>query len=116
MSSITRHGVTRRWSDMVVHNGTAYFVEVPDDPTESPADQFRRVLAQVDERLKLANSDRTRLLHVLIYLPEAEDLPVFNAIWDEWVPEGSAPSRACVHARLAASGYRVELVLTAAAG
>jgi enamine deaminase RidA (YjgF/YER057c/UK114 family) len=113
---ISRHGVTRRWSDIVVFGGMAYFVEVPDDPNLPPPDQFRQVLRQVDDRLAAVCSDRTKLLQVLIYLPEPGDLQEFNAIWDAWVPEGHAPSRACVHARLAAAGYRVELVITAAAG
>lgn len=114
MSEIVRHGVTRRWSDAVVHQGTAYFVEVPDEPTLNPAEQFHQVLAQVDTRLAQLGADKTRLLQVLIYLPEAGDLTTFNEIWDAWVPEGHAPSRACVHAPLAAPGYRVELVITAA--
>jgi len=114
--AISRHGVTRRWSDIVVFGGMAYFVEVPDDPNLPPPDQFRQVLRQVDDRLAAVCSDRTKLLQVLIYLPEPGDLQEFNAIWDAWVPEGHAPSRACVHAKLAAAGYRVELVITAAAG
>ena len=114
MSEIVRHGVTRRWSDAVVHQGTAYFVEVPDEPTLGPAEQFHQVLAQVDTRLAQLGAEKTRLLQVLIYLPEAGDLTMFNEIWDAWVPEGHAPSRACVHAPLAAPGYRVELVITAA--
>ncbi|MFM8172510.1 MAG: Rid family hydrolase, partial [Pirellulaceae bacterium] len=43
-----------------------------------------------------------------------EDLATFNSIWDAWVPAGHAPVRACIHAALAAPGYRVELVVTAA--
>jgi len=111
---IVRHGINQRWSDAVVFGSVAYFVEVPDDPALSPADQFDQVLAQVDTRLALVGSDRTSLLQVMIYLPEASDLNVFNRIWDAWVPEGHAPSRACIHAALAAPGYRVELVITAA--
>lgn len=99
----------------MLYGGVAYFVEVPDDPQLAPRAQFEQVLAQVDARLRQIGSDRTRLLQVLIYLPEAGDLPLWNELWDAWVPEGHAPSRACVHARLAAPGYRVELVLTAAA-
>ena len=33
MSDIQRIGVTRRWSDAVVHNHVAHFVEVADDPS-----------------------------------------------------------------------------------
>lgn len=115
-TEIVRHGITQRWSDAVVFGSIAYFVEVPDDPTLPPVDQFHQVLAQVDTRLALVGSDRTRLLQVMIYLPHPEDLAEFNRLWDAWVPTGHAPSRACVHAQLAAPGYRIELVLTAAIG
>lgn len=112
--SIERHGVTQRWSDLVAHRGVAYFVEVPDDPTADAQSQFTQVFQQIDARLALVGSTREHLLSVLIYLPNPEDLPLFNALWDAWVPTGHAPSRACVHAQLAAPGYRVELILTAA--
>lgn len=111
---IDRIGVTSRWSDAVIYNGVAYFVEVPDDPELPAAEQFQQVLRQVDQRLEQIGSDRSRLLQVMIYLPEAQDLTAFNELWDQWVPMGHAPSRACVHAALAAPGYRVELVITAA--
>lgn len=113
-SNIERYGITRRWSDAVVFGSVAYFVEVPDDPQLSAEDQFHQVLSQVDTRLALVDSDRSRLLQVMIYLPDPNDLLLFNRIWDAWVPDGHAPSRACVHASLAAPGYRVELVITAA--
>ncbi|MGL5073170.1 MAG: RidA family protein, partial [Aeromonas salmonicida] len=29
MTAITRIGTTQRWSDVVIHNGTLYVVEVP---------------------------------------------------------------------------------------
>ncbi len=29
MPAITRIGTTQRWSDVVIHNGTLYVVEVP---------------------------------------------------------------------------------------
>ena len=95
--SIVRYGVTKRWSDLVAYRGVAYFVEVPDDPTASAQTQFHQVLSQVDERLKLVGSDREKLLSAMIYLPDPSDLPLFNSIWDDWVPQGHAPSRACVH-------------------
>ena len=113
-TDITRFGVTRRWSDAVVFGGVAYFVEVPEDTTVSPREQFQQVLDLVDERLASVGSDRTRLLQVMIYLPQPDDLAEFNSLWDAWVPEGHAPSRACIHAQLASKDYRIELVVTAA--
>jgi enamine deaminase RidA (YjgF/YER057c/UK114 family) len=113
MSELIRYGVTRRWSDAVVVGGIAYFVEVPDDPSLSADDQFVQIFKQVDARLAQVGSDKTRLVQVLVYLPHPLDLALFNRLWDEWVPEGHAPSRACTHPALAAPGYRVELVVTA---
>jgi enamine deaminase RidA (YjgF/YER057c/UK114 family) len=98
----------------VVYRGIAYFVEVPDDPNVNPTEQFAQLFRQVDERLAQAGSSKERMLQVLIYLPFAEDLSLFNTMWEAWVPLGHAPSRACVHVPLAAPGYRAELVITAA--
>ncbi len=114
MTDIQRIGVQKRWSDVVIHRGTAYFVEIPDDPTLGLEDQIRQVFSQVESRLAGFGSDMTKLLQVMVYLPEPEDFGTFNELWDAWLPEGHAPSRACVHCPLAAKGYRLELVLTAA--
>jgi len=114
MADISRFGTTARWSDLVIHNGVAYFVEVPENPELDPRAQFDQLFRQVDERLALAKSSRQRLLQVLIYLPFPEDLPLFNELWDAWIPRGHAPSRACIHTQLAAPGYRAELIITAA--
>jgi enamine deaminase RidA (YjgF/YER057c/UK114 family) len=37
-----------------------------------------------------------------------------NAVWDNWVPEGHAPARACGEAKLARPELRVEIIVTAA--
>jgi enamine deaminase RidA (YjgF/YER057c/UK114 family) len=113
MSDIQRIGVTRRWSDAVIHRGTAYFVEVADDPHQDASGQIAQILAQIDVRLALFGSDRTHLLQVLIYLVDLKDGTVLNELWDNWVPMGHAPARACVQVGLA-PGYQVEMVITAA--
>ena len=114
MSDIERIGVTRRWSDAVIYGGTAFFVEVADDPSQDARGQTAQILAQIDARLAHFGSNRTQLLQVLIYLPDLADGTILNELWDNWVPVGHAPARACVQAGLA-PGYRVEMVVTAAA-
>lgn len=111
-TDIQRIGVTRRWSDAVLYGGTAWFVEVA-DPGQSIREQVTQILEQIDVRLKLVGSDRTRLLQVQIFLASLTDGNVLNELWDAWVPEGHAPARACVQAGLA-PGYLVEMVITAA--
>ena len=113
MTLIQRHGVTRRWSDAVVHNGIAHFVEVADDPSQDMDGQVAQILTQIDTRLAIVGSDRTRLLQVLIYITDLKQITILNEQWDNWVPAGHAPSRACVQAGLAA-GYLIEMVVTAA--
>ncbi len=39
-----------------------------------------------------------------------------NKAWDEWVPHGFTPARATVEAKLARPEWKVEIVVTAAAG
>ncbi len=111
---IQRHGTTRRYSDSVVHNGTVYLVEVPSNPEGDIAEQTRNVLSSVERLLAQAGSTRARLLMVTIYLADMADYDVMNAIWDDWIPAGCAPTRACVQARLANPDWRLELVVTAA--
>jgi enamine deaminase RidA (YjgF/YER057c/UK114 family) len=112
--SITRHGTTARWSDIVIHNRTAYLVEVANDPRGDLEDQTRQVLAQLQATLARAGSDPSRLLTVTVWLRDIGEIAVFNRLWDAWIPAGHAPSRACVQAALAHPDYRVELQVTAA--
>ena len=111
--SIQRHGTTRRYSDSVVHQGTVYLVEVPGVEGDI-ATQTASLLASVDKLLVEAGSDKSKLLMVTVYLVDLADYNGMNAVWDAWVPEGCAPTRACVQARLANPGWRVEMAITAA--
>lgn len=111
---IQRYGTTRRYSDSVVHNGTVYLVEVPASPDGDIIAQTESLLSGVDRLLAEAGSDKHKLLMVTVYLADMADYDGMNAVWDAWVPEGRAPTRACVQARLANPGWRVEMAVTAA--
>ncbi len=112
--SIERIGTTRRYSDSVTHANTVYLVEVPQTLDADIGTQTRELLACVEHTLLKAGSNKTQLLQVTLYLRDMEDYAAMNAVWDEWVPAGTAPSRACIEARLANSGWRIEAVITAA--
>lgn len=112
--NIQRHGTTRRYSDSVVHQGTVYLVEVPASPDGDIGAQTRSLLSSVEQLLTQAGSDKSKLLMVTVYLADMADYDGMNAVWDAWVPEGCAPTRACVQARLANPGWRVEMAITAA--
>jgi len=112
--SIQRYGTTARYSDCVVHQGVAYLVEVPANLDADIGAQTQNLLASIERQLLAVGSDKSRLLLVTIYLAEMADYEAMNAVWDAWLPAGSAPVRACVQARLANPAYRVEMVVTAA--
>ena len=115
MSDIQRAGTTPRYSDFTVHQGVVYCVEVPPDEMAGVSDQTAGMLASLEQLLHQAGSGKDRLLMATLYLTDMADYDVVNAVWDAWLPAGTAPSRACVQvARLAKPGWRVEVGVQAA--
>jgi enamine deaminase RidA (YjgF/YER057c/UK114 family) len=112
-SPIQRINPAAQWSDAVVHNGTAYFVEVPESGTDITS-QSQAVFAQAERTLALAGSNKSRLLMATIYLKHMADRAAFNAEWQAWLPEGCAPARVCVSAEMASPDYLLEIAFTAA--
>ena len=69
----------------------------------------------IERQLKKLGSAPSRILMATIYLTDLADCEAMNAVWDAWVPPGSAPARACVKvAGLVDPGWRIEIALSAA--
>jgi enamine deaminase RidA (YjgF/YER057c/UK114 family) len=112
---VQRFDVGARLSEMAVHNGVCYLAgQVAADGSQDITGQARQVLAAIDALLARAGSDKSRLLMCQIYLKDLADFPALNAVWEAWLPAGSAPPRATVQAQLAKPEWRVEMVVTAA--
>lgn len=114
MTEIHRSGTTRRWSDTVSWQGLLFLCEVPSQLDADIKGQASEVLAALAQRLAEAGSDNRRILNATIYIPDPADLAGFNAVWDDWVPAGCAPVRACIHAPLTDARMRVEIQMMAA--
>ena len=115
MSGIARLHVAARYSEAAIFNGVVYLAGmVPECAETDIASQTADVLRQIDQRLKEAGSDKTRLLRVQIYLADIQDIAAMNAVWDAWVAPGHAPPRATVQAALGDPRWRIEIVATAA--
>ncbi|MFG1298818.1 RidA family protein [Xanthobacter sp. V3C-3] len=112
--SITRLHQGPRMSQAVVHGNTVYVAGQVAAPGESVTAQTTAVLAQVDALLAEAGSDRDHLLNAIIWLADMNDFAEMNAVWDAWIAGHGAPARATGEARLAAPGYKVEIIITAA--
>ena len=114
-NSITRFHVGARLSESAVFNGVVYLAGmVPEAGDTDIEGQTRDVLNQIEQRLREAGSDKSRLLRVQIYLSNIDDIQAMNTVWDAWVTPGNTPPRATVEARLANPNYKIEVVATAA--
>ena len=116
MSDITRVKTSERASMIVRHGDVIYLSgQVAEDPEADIQDQTRSVLARIDALLAEAGSDNEHLLSATIYLRDiANDFAAMNEVWNDWVPRGHAPARACVEARMARSHLLVEISVVAA--
>ncbi|MGC7405326.1 RidA family protein [Pandoraea pneumonica] len=115
-NEIKRLKTNARMSQVVIANNVVYLAgQVPDTPNISVTQQTTEILTRIDELLALAGVDKTRLLTANIWLSDAKHFAEFNAVWDAWVPEGHAPTRACVQSPLMRAGLEVEIAVTALA-
>lgn len=115
MLTIQRYETGPRMSQAVECNGFVFLAgQVASDTSLDAGGQMVQVLAAIDRLLQAAGSDKTRIVSATLWLLNIDDYASVNVAWDAWVPAGHAPARACVEARLAAPGYRVEVGIVAA--
>jgi enamine deaminase RidA (YjgF/YER057c/UK114 family) len=105
-----------RFCRVLSHKGIVYLAGMTaDDLSGDTTQQTRDVLAKIDSYLAKAGSDKTKILSTTIWLRDIADFDKMNAAWDAWIDKSAMPVRATVEARLAGDGYRVEIMVTAAA-
>lgn len=104
-----------RMSRIVKHNGTIYLCgQVCADSTKDITEQTQTMLDKVEALLLQAGSDKEHMLSATIYIKDMSMFAEMNAVWDNWVPEGHAPARACVEASMARDALLVEISVVAA--
>ena len=115
MNAIARMETTDRMSKIVIHQDTVYLCGQVADNGEAPISrQTENMLAKVERLLQQAGSGKEHMLSATIYLRDMKDFAGMNAVWDQWVPQGHAPVRACVEARMARPDLLVEVSIVAA--
>ena len=74
-------------SQAVVHNQTVYLCGVTaPDKTKGMEDQTRQVFDKIDELLKAAGSDKSRILTATIWLADINTRPAMTQMWKAWLP------------------------------
>ena len=111
--TITRIDPNSRMSEAVIHGDTIYLAGQIGAPGADITTQTRAVLAEIDDLLARAGSDKTRIVMAQIFIADLADFAAMNEVWDEWVPAGNAPPRATVEAQLARPEWKIEIVVTA---
>lgn len=113
--NIERIQTKARMSRIVKYNGTIYLCgQVCKDAAQGITEQTKSMLDKVDSLLAEAGSDKAHILSATIYIKEMQYFTEMNAVWDAWVPEGHAPARACVEAKMAREALLVEISVIAA--
>lgn len=112
---IERMETAQRMSRIVKHNGTIYLCgQVCKDSNLGIKEQTESMLEKVDGLLEQAGSSRQHLLSATIYIKDMQYFAQMNEVWDNWVPPGHAPARACVEAKMARDELLVEISVIAA--
>jgi enamine deaminase RidA (YjgF/YER057c/UK114 family) len=114
--TIQRFKSGTRFCHVLRHADTVYLAGMTaDELSGDVVQQTRDTLAKIDHHLAMAGSDKSKLLSALIWLRDIADFDRMNSVWDGWIDPSNMPVRATVEARLAGDGYRVEIMVTAAA-
>ncbi len=91
-----------------------FVVKFSADATKDITEQTQTMLDKVDVLLAQAGSDKEHMLSATIYIKDMSMFAEMNAVWDNWVPAGHAPARACVEASMARDTLLVEISVIAA--
>ena len=108
------HHSGSRMSQLVIHGQTVYLAGQVGTPGDDIQSQTRQCLEKVDALLAEAGTSKSRALQVIVWLADMADFAAMNEIYDAWIDPAAPAARACGEAKLAAPGYKVEFIVTAA--
>ena len=112
---IQRIDTSARLSRVVVFNGAVHIGGLlPNRSDVSVGDQTREILEKIDSLLAKAGSEKSRLVSAMVWLKDISTVSDMNEVWQAWVPEGTAPARACVESVPGSKEFAVEISVIAA--
>lgn len=115
MSNIARHQSDSRLSRVVTHNGVVHIAGTTADNRAAPMKgQTEEVLKKIDALLKVAGTDKSRLLSAVVYVSDMRLKPQMDEAWVAWMDPKNPPARATVETRLGTPDTLVEIMAIAA--
>jgi len=103
------------WNSRAVVHGDLVFLSgtVADDKTLSMKGQTQQVLRKIDDALKAAGTDKSKILSATVYLADINGKDEMNEAWIAWMDKENPPARAAVAVTLT-PGTLVEIMVCAA--
>ena len=98
----------------VIRDDTVYLSGVIADGTGDIRAQTAQVLQRIDQLLRAAGTDKSRLLTAQVWLADMSTFVEHNETWNQWVDPENPPVRVCVQAQLNHPSLLVEIMVTAA--
>jgi enamine deaminase RidA (YjgF/YER057c/UK114 family) len=113
--TIKRHEPSKIYSKVVEANGFVYTAGiVADDISQDVKGQTQQILREIDRLLKLAGTDKTKVVSASIWVSDIRQRDAMNEAWNAWTGGENLPGRACVEAKLADPRMLVEIAVVAA--
>ena len=113
MAGVERIGAGPHLSHVAIHAGVVHVSGVV-SPGGSVREQTRNVLTGIDELLRGARSDKSRILSATVWLTDMRNFQQMDGVWGEWLCAGNAPARSCIEAKLSLLDFSVAIAVTAA--
>ena len=113
--TIKRHEPSKIYSKVVEANGFVFTAGiVADDVTQDVKGQTRQILGEIDRILKVAGTDKSKVVSATIWVTDIRSRDAMNEAWNAWTGGENLPGRACIEAKLADPRMLVEIAVTAA--
>ena len=113
--TIKRHEPAKIYSKVVEANGFVFTAGVTaEDVKQDAKGQSQQILKEIDRLLKLAGTDKTKVVSATIWVADIRHRDAMNEAWNSWTGGENLPGRACIEAKLADPRMLVEISVVAA--
>lgn len=112
--SVIRHEPSKIYSKVVEANGFVFTAGiVADNINQDIKGQTAQVLGEIDRLLKVAGTDKTKVVSATIWVTDIRSREAMNESWNAWTGGQNLPARACIEAKLADPRILVEIAVVA---